>query len=42
MWKITNKGNPNLAGQYIDALKIYWTNGGYIIFWNDNEPFTYE
>jgi hypothetical protein len=40
--KLPNKGNPNLVGQYIDALKIYWTNGGSIIFWNDNEPFTYE
>ena len=40
--KLPNGGNANLVGQYIDALKIYWTNGGSIIFWNDNEPFTYE
>ena len=40
--KLPNGGNPNLVGQYIEALKIYWNHGGSIIFWNDNEPFTYE
>jgi hypothetical protein len=40
--KLPNGGNPNLVGQYIDALKIYWINGGSIIFWNDNHPLTYE
>ena len=40
--KLPNGGNPNLVGQYIDALKIYWISGGSIIFWNDNDPFTYE
>ena len=40
--KLPNGGNANLVGQYIDALKIFWTNGGSLIFWNDNEPFTYE
>ena len=40
--KLPNKGNPNLVGQYIDALKIYWTNWSSIIFWNDKEPFIYE
>ena len=35
-------GNANLVGQYIDALRIYWTNGGSLVFWNDNYPFTYE
>ena len=39
---LPNGGNPYLIRQYIDALKIYWINGGSIIFWNDNEPFTYE
>ena len=28
--------------EYIDTLKIYWINGGSFIFWNDNDPFTYE
>lgn len=40
--KLPNGGNPNLVGQYIDALKIFWVNGGSIVFWNDNEPFVYE
>ena len=40
--KLPNGGNPNLVGQYIDALIIYWIHGGSIVFWNDNEPFTYE
>ena len=40
--KLPNGGNANLVGQYIDALKIYWINGGSIIFWNDNDPFTFE
>ena len=40
--KLQNGGNANLVGQYIDALKIFWVNGGSLIFWNDNEPFTYE
>ena len=40
--KLPNGGNPNLVGQYIEALKIYWTNGGSIVFWNDNHPFVYE
>lgn len=35
-------GNANLVVQYIDALRIYWTNGGSLVFWNDNYPFTYE
>ena len=26
----------------VNALNIFWINGGSIIFWNDNEPFTYE
>jgi len=30
--KLPNGGNPNLVGQYIEALKIYWTNGGSIVF----------
>ena len=40
--KLPNGGNANLVGQYIEALKIYWTHGGSIVFWNDNEPYTYE
>ena len=40
--KLPNGGNPNLVGQYIDALKIYWINGGSLVFWNDNSPFVYE
>ena len=40
--KLPNGGNANLIGQYIDALKIFWINGGSLIFWNDNEPFTTE
>ena len=40
--KLPNGGNANLIGQYIDALKIFWTNGGSLVFWNDNESFTYE
>ena len=40
--KLPNGGNANLVGQYIDALKIFWTNGGSLVFWNDNESFTYE
>ena len=40
--KLPNGGNANLVGQYVEALKIYWVNGGSIVFWNDNEPFTYE
>ena len=40
--KLPNGGNANLVGQYIDALKIFWVNGGSLIFWNDNTPFVYE
>ena len=40
--KLPNGGNANLVGQYIEVLKLYWINGGSLIFWNDNEPFTYE
>ena len=40
--KLPNGGNPNLIYQYIDALKIFWVNGGSIVFWNDNEPFSFE
>jgi hypothetical protein len=40
--KLPNGGNANLVGQYIDALKIFWVNGGSLIFWNDNHPFVYE
>ena len=40
--KLPNGGNPNLIGQYIDALKIFWINGGSLVFWNDNEPFNTE
>jgi hypothetical protein len=39
---LPNGGNANLVGQYVDAIKLYWTNGGSLVFWNDNEPFTYE
>lgn len=42
MKKLPNGGNPNLVGQYIDALKIFWVNDGSIVFLNDNEPFVYE
>ena len=35
-------GNPNLVGQYIEAVKMFWINGGSVVFWNDNEPYTYE
>lgn len=40
--KLPNGGNANLISQYIKILKIYWVNGGSIIFWNDNKPFTFE
>ena len=40
--KLPNGGNANLIGQYIDALKIYWINGGSLVFWNHNEPYTFE
>ena len=40
--RLPNNGNANLVGQYIEALKIFWVNGGAIVFWNDNKPFTYE
>ena len=40
--KLPNKGNSNLIGQYIKALVNYWSNGGSLVFWNDNEPFTFE
>ena len=40
--RLPNNGNANLVGQYIDVLKKYWINGGSLVFWNDNEPFTYE
>ena len=40
--RLPNGGNPNLVGQYIDALKIFWVNGGSLVFWNDNYPLTYE
>ena len=40
--KLPNGGNFNLIDQYIEVLKIYWVNGGSIVFWNDNEPFTFE
>ena len=39
---LPNGGNSNLIGQYIDALKIFWINGGSLVFWNDNEPFNTE
>ena len=40
--KLPNGGNANLIGQYIEALKKFWVNGGSLVFWNDNEPFTTE
>ena len=40
--KLPNGGNPHLVGQYIDVLKMFWINGGSLVFWNDNEPMTYE
>ena len=40
--KLPNGGNANLVGQYIDALKIFWVNGGSIVFCFYNEPFVYE
>ena len=40
--KEINNENANLVGQYIEVLKIFLVNGGAIVFWNDNETFTYE
>ena len=40
--KLPNGGNANLEGQYIDVLKIFWINGGSLVFWNDNHPLTHE
>ena len=40
--KLPKGGNPHLVDQYIDVLKIFWVNGGSLVFWNDNEPFTFE
>ena len=40
--KLPNGGNPNLVGQYLDSLNIFWINGVSLVFWNNNEPLTYE
>ena len=29
-------------GQFIEVLIRFWNNGGSLVFWCDNEPFTYE
>ncbi|OHT12744.1 hypothetical protein TRFO_17377 [Tritrichomonas foetus] len=35
-------GKANLAFQFIEALILYWQNGGGIVFWTDNFPLCAE
>ena len=35
-------GNSNIVGQFIEALNIFWMNGGALLFWCDNYPLVYE
>lgn len=35
-------GNSNIVGQFIEALNIFWMNGGALLFWCDNYPPVYE
>ena len=35
-------GNPNLVGQFIDVLNLFWENGGSVVLLAENEPFTYQ
>ncbi|KAH0789975.1 hypothetical protein GPJ56_006102 [Histomonas meleagridis] len=34
--------DPNLVGQFIDVLILYWQNGGSIVFWAEGDPLHYQ
>jgi len=40
--QIPSNGNPHLVIPFIDCAIEYWTRGGTIVLWADNEPYVYE
>ncbi|KAH0787495.1 hypothetical protein GPJ56_008690 [Histomonas meleagridis] len=34
--------DPNLVGQFIEVLILFWENGGSIVFWADGDPLYYQ
>ena len=36
------KSDPNLIGEFIDVINIFWMNGGSIVFFADGDPLFYQ
>ena len=37
-----NSSNPNLVEEFINVLKIFWKNGGALVFFADGEPLNFQ